>query len=271
MLTRIIVHGATTGSHHVITGTISSHQNIPPHKMVMVATDPTITSGRGSTGIGAPSALPARTMVLVLVRLTQATQVGEILMISALANDAITGSDLMVQTGDQDTATTAITLSHVVNAVNSEAATRIETIAGAISSVMSVVDETPGAARLKRTAEVEGDSRISAQAPVPAILAGRTVPGSSARRMNAQKDHIVQHITNASRATTSVSTDVMIIAVQGARRAELLVEDSTMTTMSERKSDMSRACQMAAYLRDHDLCSAKKRSSGLAFLRALTT
>ncbi len=289
MLTRIIVHVAAMGSHHAATmghattGTISSRQNIPPHRMVMVATDPLTTSGRNNTGIilGATSALPVRTIALVLVRLTQTTQVGESTVISALVNDATTESDRLVPADGQDTATTATTASLGIAVTSSEAATRTETIAGAVPSAMSAVDETSVAAHLNRTEETGEDTRASAQAPIPAILAVKTAPGNSSSQMIAQEDPIVRHImdatatTNVSRATTNASIDVtkrqidaMTFADQNDRRA--LVKDSAMTTGSTQKSDTSRAYQMAAYSRDHDLYSAKKHSSGPASLRVPT-
>lgn len=290
--TRTIIRAATMGSHHAITGAISSRQDIPPHRIVMVATDPITISGRNNIGTipGASSALPMRTMALVLVRLTQTIQVGEITMISILLNDAITESDPLALTDDQDTATivitaiTALTVNHASTVGNSEVATRTETIADA----MSAADRTSVAARLKRTGETAGGIRASAQDPIPAILVGRAAHGNSARRMIARKAPIAQHAQHtmsamsamsASRVTTSASrdatlhqTNALTLTDPNARRADPLAKDSTLTAASAtigstQKSAMLRACRTGACSRDQDPCSAKKHSSGPESLR----
>src|SRR5450755_1496702 len=280
------------GSHHAITGAISSRQDIPPHRMVMVATDPITISGRNNIGTipGASSALPMRTVALVLVRLTQTTQVGEITMISTLLNDAITESDPLVLTDGQDTATivitatTAITVNHASTVGSSEVATRTETIADAILGVMSAADRTSVAARLKRTGETAGAIRASAQDPIPAILVGKAAPGNSARRMIARKTPIAQHaqhtmsvmsVMSASRDTTLHQTNALTLTGPNTRRAEPLAKDSTLTaanatTGSTQKSAMLRACRTVVYSRDQDPCSAKKHSSGPESLRIPT-
>lgn len=296
--TRTTVRAAPMGSHHAITGAISSRQDIPPHRIVMVATDPITISGRNNIGTipGASSALPMRTMALVLVRLTQTTQVGEITMISTLENDAITESDPLALTDGQDTATivitatTALTVNSAITVVSSEAATRTETIADAMNAV-SAADRTSVAARLKRTGETAGAIRASAQDPIHAILVGRATPGNSARRMIARKAPIALHarhimsamsVMSASRVTTSASmdatlhqTDAPTLTALNARRADPLAKGSTLTaasatTGSTQKSAMLRACRTVAYSRDQDPCSAKKHSSGPESLRIPT-
>jgi hypothetical protein len=89
------VHAATMGSHPAITGAISNHQSIPPHRMVMVAIDPLLID-RSTTGT-IPAASSAPPMIPMALGTHAHAPLAQILLIGNLMTTlALVSADLTI-------------------------------------------------------------------------------------------------------------------------------------------------------------------------------
>jgi hypothetical protein len=282
--TRTIVPGALMGSHLVTTGAISNHQGIPPHRMIMAATDP-ITIDRSTIGTipATSSALPMLPMALEIhahTPLPQTLLIGKTTTIHAhtmttrvLANNGSMVTHILAGSASMESVHQVQELGQIIAVI--AVARGTETIGSRVKTEEEITDApilSATSAHSHMSATDQEDTITSVPALTRAIPAGRVETGhGKLHQKNGKSIHPVHPTTNSLRVITNASITIRALRnsvtplIKGTIQKVQLTRTGHDVNTKKRalhRSVMSPACQTVASSRVHAQFNARKPVSG---------